>query len=117
MWHRSAHEFFLNSAAEREYGITRQWFGPQGESSRNQSDFPNAHSWEQGAFAVLPKIASAIASPERLQTGLEFVQSYYHANGVTLGCEPGGLSSRKLRSSPRRCKCVTATRTVTKGSG
>jgi len=97
VWHRSAHEFFLNSAAEKKYGVTKAWFDKLPESARKQSDFGNAHYWEQGAFAVMPLIASAIASPERVRAGLEFVQAYYHANGVTLGCEPGGLASKKMQ--------------------
>ena len=99
VWHRSAHEFYLNTAAEKKYNITREWFDKQSDSAKKQSDFPNAHYWEQGAFAVMPLIASAIATPERLKSGLEFVESYYHANGVTLGSEPGGLASRKLQDA------------------
>lgn len=97
VWHRSAHEFYLNSVAERKYGVTKEWFEKQPESAKKQSDFANAHYWEQGAFAVMPLIASAIASPERVKAGLEFVQTYYHANGVTLGSEPGGLLSKKMQ--------------------
>lgn len=93
VWHRSAHEFYLNSVAEKKYRVTKEWFDKLPDSAKKQSDFANAHFWEQGAFAVMPLIASAIASPERVRSGLEFVQSYYHANGVTLGSEPGGLSS------------------------
>jgi predicted amidohydrolase YtcJ len=99
VWHRSAHEFILNSAAERKYGVTHEWFEKQSDSVRKQSDFPNAHYWEQGAFGVMPLIASAIATPERLKAGLEFVENYYHANGVTLGAEPGGLASKKLQDA------------------
>jgi predicted amidohydrolase YtcJ len=99
VWHRSAHEFVLNSAAERKYGVTREWFDKQSESIKKQSDFANAHYWEQGAFGVMPLIASAIATPERLKAGLEFVENYYHANGVTLGAEPGGLASKKLQDA------------------
>ncbi|MFN5219311.1 MAG: hypothetical protein ACK5FE_00110 [Cyanobacteriota bacterium] len=90
VWHRSAHEVYLNTAAERKYGVSRGWFDSLPESPRKQSDFANAHYWEQGLFAVLPKIGTAIASPERIQAGLQFVRDYYHANGVTLGAEPGG---------------------------
>lgn len=52
VWHRSAHEVHLNSAAERKYGITREWFDSLPASPRQQSDFANAHYWEQGVFAV-----------------------------------------------------------------
>jgi len=99
VWHRSAHEFFLNSVAEEKYGITKEWFDKLPDSTKEQSDFENAHYWEQGFFALLPKLAPALASPERLQSGLEFVKTYYHANGVTLGCEPGGLLSRNLQDA------------------
>lgn len=99
VWHRSAHEVYLNTAAERKYGISRQWFDSLPESPRKQSDYANAHYWEQGMFAVLPKIGAAIASPERIQAGLKFVREYYHANGVTLGAEPGGLMSKPLQDA------------------
>ncbi len=99
VWHRSAHEFFLNTAAERKFGVTADWFDKQSASIKSQSDFANAHYREQAAFAVMPLITPALASPERFRKGLEFVQSYYHANGVTLGCEPGGLASRPMQDA------------------
>ena len=99
VWHRSAHEFFLNSAAEKKYGVTKAWFDKQSDSVKKQSDFANAHYWEQGAFGVMPLIASAIATPERLKSGLEFVEEYFQANGVTLGSEPGGLASKSLQDA------------------
>jgi hypothetical protein len=99
VWHRSGHEFYLNSAAEKKYNVTKAWFDSLNESQRKQSDFQNAHYWEQGAFAVAPLIAPAIASPQRLRAGLEFVVSYFHANGVTLGCEPGGIASKPLQDA------------------
>ena len=97
VWHRSGHEFFLNSVAEKKYGVTREWFDKLPDSAKKQADFANAHYWEQGAFAVMPLIASAIASPERVRSGLEFVKTYFHANGVTLGCEPGGIASKAMQ--------------------
>ena len=99
VWHRSGHEFYLNSAAERKYNVTKAWFETLNESQKKQSDFEEAHYWEQGAFAVAPLIAPAIASPQRLRAGLEFVVSYFHANGVTLGCEPGGIALKPLQDA------------------
>lgn len=99
VWHRSAHEVYLNSVAEKTYGLTRQWFDSLPESAKKQADFANAHYWEQGMFAVLPRIGPAMASPERIRAGLEFVKDYYHANGVTLGAEPGGLASKPLQEA------------------
>jgi predicted amidohydrolase YtcJ len=99
VWHRSAHELYLNSAAEKAYGITRVWHDSLAESAKQQSDFANGHYWEQGAFGVLPKVAQAMASPERLRRGLAFMQRYYHANGVTLGAEPGGIASKPAQEA------------------
>ncbi|MBP6597373.1 MAG: amidohydrolase family protein, partial [Arenimonas sp.] len=99
VWHRSAHEFYLNSAAEKKYGVTAAWHAGLSESAKAQSDFPNGHYWEQGAFAVGPLIAQAIASPARVKAGLEFVERYFHADGVTLGSEPGGLASRAMQDA------------------
>jgi len=99
VWHRSAHEFYLNTAAEKKYGVTKEWYDGLSDSAKEQSDFDEGHYWEQGWFAVLPLFASAIATPERLREGLEFVQDYYHANGVTLGCEPGGLLSKPMQDA------------------
>jgi predicted amidohydrolase YtcJ len=76
VWHRSAHEFFLNSAAEEKYGVTKEWFDKLPDSTKKQSDFDNAHYWEQGFFAILPPLAPALASPERLWKGLELVKAY-----------------------------------------
>ncbi len=99
VWHRSAHEFFLNTAAEKKYGVTKAWFDKLNDSQKKQSDFANAHYWEQGAFALMPLIAGDLATPQRVRAGLEFVENYYHANGVTLGCEPGGLASKPAQDA------------------
>lgn len=99
VWHRSAHEFYLNTAAEERFAIDRTWFDGLPEAARAQSDFENGHYREQGWFAVLPKTAAAVASPARVQRGLRFVQRFFHANGVTVGAEPGGIASRKAQDA------------------
>ena len=99
VWHRSAHEFILNSATMKKFGVNKEWFATLKGSALEQSDFEEAHYWEQGAFAVMPLIGSAIATPARLRQGLEFVEEYFHANGITRGCEPGGLLSKALQDA------------------
>jgi predicted amidohydrolase YtcJ len=99
VWHRSAHEFFLNSAAEERYGVTREWWEGLPEAARAQSDFENGHYWEQGWFAILSLTAGALATPERVRRGLELVKDYYHAAGVTLGSEPGGIASKAAQDA------------------
>ncbi len=99
VWHRSCHEFYLNSAAMRKLAVTKEWYEKLGGSAKEQSDFEQGHFWEQGMFAVLPLIAPAVFTPRRLNEGLLFVKEYLHANGVTTGCEPGGLLSKPLQDA------------------
>ena len=99
VWHRSAHEVIVNSAASQQFGITREWYDKLSPSQKQQSNFDEGHYWEQGAFGVLPLIGKVIVSPKRLRDGLRFVKEYLHANGVTLGCEPGGVLSKPMQDA------------------
>jgi hypothetical protein len=99
VWHRSGHEFYLNSAALKKYGVTQEWVDKQRDSVKQQLDLANGHFWEQGWFAVAPLTLRDIATPQRVRAGLEFVEHYYHANGVTLGCEPGGVAVKSFQDA------------------
>ena len=99
VWHRSAHEFIVNSKALQDLGIDEAFVQKMPEAARKQSRLDQGHFWEGGMFAVVPKVFRLIATPERLRSGLEFVAQYYHANGVTVGCEPGGLYSKQLQDA------------------
>lgn len=99
VWHRSAHEFIVNTKALETYGIDQAFVDAMSKSAKEQSNYEEGHFLEAGMFAVLPKLLPAIATPERLRSGLEFVVQYYHANGVTLGSEPGGLYSKALQDT------------------
>ncbi len=99
VWHRSCHEFTMNTAALKAIGVDEAFVKTFSESAQEQSSYKDGHFWEQGMFAIVPKILPYIATPERLKSGLEFVQKFYHTNGVTLACEPGGLYSRKLQEA------------------
>ncbi|MFH6781093.1 MULTISPECIES: amidohydrolase [Methylobacterium] len=99
VWHRSAHEFIVNSKALTAYRINAASVAALPNAAQKQSNLDEGHFWEGGMFGVLPKLLPAIATPDRLRRGLEFVVRYYHANGVTLGCEPGGLFSKQLQDA------------------
>ncbi len=99
VWHRSAHEFIVNTKALETYGVDAAFVAQMSESAQEQSNLEEGHFWEQGIFAVVPKLLPAIATPDRLRRGLEFVVQYYHSNGITLGCEPGGLYLKKLQDA------------------
>ncbi|WP_315769276.1 amidohydrolase [Bradyrhizobium sp. SZCCHNR2012] len=99
VWHRSAHEFIVNTKALETYGIDAAFVGAMSTEAQKQSNLDEGHFWEGGMFGVVPKLLPAIATPERVQHGLEFVMRYYHANGVTLACEPGGLYSKRMQDA------------------
>lgn len=99
VWHRSCHEFTLNSVALKLLGIDQEFVNKFSDSAKKQSNFAEGHFWEQGMFAIISKIIPYIATPEQLQTGLELTQQFYHSSGVTLACEPGGLYSRQLQEA------------------
>ncbi len=99
IWHRSAHEFYLNSAAEKRFGVDAEWYATLSDSAKAQSDFENGHYWEQGWFAVGPLLMVEMFSPARIESAMKFVQTYFHTNGVTTGAEPGGLLSKPVQAA------------------
>jgi predicted amidohydrolase YtcJ len=99
VWHRSAHEFIVNGKALEVYGIDAPLIATWPAAAREQANLEQGHFWEGGMFAVLPRLLPAMATPDRLRRGLEFVVRYYHASGVTAGCEPGGLYSKELQDA------------------
>ncbi|MAL95689.1 MAG: amidohydrolase [Haliea sp.] len=99
VWHRSAHSFTLNSRALEALEIDQAYLDTLSETQHSQTDLAQGQFWEAGMFAIQPKLMPVIASPERIQKGLEFVVDYYHANGITLGSEPGGSASRALQEA------------------
>jgi predicted amidohydrolase YtcJ len=99
VWHRSAHEVFLNDAALRLAGIDEALVKGLGESAQQQLSLPKGHFYEQGMMEVLPRLAPYLASAEQFRKGLEFSETYYHRNGITLACEPGGFLSKPIQDA------------------
>jgi predicted amidohydrolase YtcJ len=99
VWHRSVHEFILNTAAMEAFEITPEFYETFSESAKEQSNFDEGHFWEQGWYPVLYKLMPALTEPTRLKAGLEFVRDYFHSSGVTLIAEPGGIVARELQEA------------------
>lgn len=99
IWHRSCHEFILNTKAHELLRIDEASYAKMSKSAREQSNFKEGHYWEQGMYGILDKLLPVIANPERLQAGLEFAERYYHAQGVTLGAEPGGIYAKPIQDA------------------
>lgn len=97
VWGRSCHEMYFNSATMTRAGINDAVYESFSYSAKKQSSMADGHFWEQGLFAVLPHVASFVASPERLRQGLELTRDYMHAKGITLGNEPGGILAKQVQ--------------------
>jgi len=92
VWHRSAHEFIVNSAFLKKFGIDAADLKKTSEIAQKQSNLDKGHFLENGAMVyLLPKIYTDLASPERFRVGLKQMVSLLHQNGVTAYNEPGAL--------------------------
>lgn len=98
-WLRSCHEIVMNTAAINKYGVTADFIKTWGESPQKQSVLAEGRFWEQGMFAVAPKIATVLATPEKLQKGLGIVREYMLSKGITFGNEPGGILVKPLQDA------------------
>jgi hypothetical protein len=99
VWHRSGHEFFFNTAGLKLAGIDEALVKGFGKSAQEQLSLEKGHFFEQGALAIMGKIAPLMASPAQFKAGLEFTEAYYHRNGITVACEPGGFVSKPIQDA------------------
>ena len=97
IWHRSCHEFTMNSAALKKFNIDQEFINKQTKSAQEQSDLKNGHFWEQGIFPILPLIGPSLATEERLKEGLNLTKNYLAKNGITTSAEPGGVVSKPVQ--------------------
>ncbi|MGA8054713.1 MAG: amidohydrolase [Burkholderiales bacterium] len=99
VWHRSCHEFYLNSAALKKAGIDKAFIDSLPKSAQDQLSLQTGHFYEQGALAILGKLGPQFATPESFRKGLEYTVAYYHRAGITLACEPGGFFSKPMQDA------------------
>ena len=112
VWHRSAHEFILNTAALNKYGVTEQSLKGHGLASE-QCSFADGHCFESGIELIVPAFAKDLMTPERLKAGLNTVKAYLHSNGVTTIAEPGALVTPQIyqffaEAAERGMRCPSA---------
>lgn len=98
-WARSCHEMIFNTPALARAGITADVVAGFEATAKSQSAFDDGRFWEQGLFAVMPKAAPLVATPQQLQAGLELTRDYMHAKGITFGNEPGGILSKPVQDA------------------
>ncbi|MFN3658595.1 MAG: amidohydrolase [Pseudolabrys sp.] len=95
VWHRSCHEFYLNTAGLRALGITEDMTKNKGQFSE-QADWQQGHFWEGGLNLMIAPMLKVLATPERLAFGLKQMVAYLHGNGVTAYMEPGALYTPQI---------------------
>jgi predicted amidohydrolase YtcJ len=98
-WLRSCHEIVMNTAALNKYGVNEDLIKTWGETPQKQSLLEEGRFWEQGMFAVAPKIVTVLATPEKLENGLYITRDYMHSKGITFGNEPGGILVKPLQDA------------------
>ena len=90
VWHRSCHEFYLNTAALNALGLTEAKVQSGGEWAR-QVDWGKGHFYEGGLNLCMAQLLPKLATPERFAFGLKQMVKMLHQNGVTAFNEPGAL--------------------------
>jgi len=88
VWHRSCHEWFLNSAAIAALGISADDMAGRGPASA-MVDHDAGHWWESGMNLLMPALAPVFMTADRMAAGLRQMVRYLHRNGVTAFNEPG----------------------------
>jgi predicted amidohydrolase YtcJ len=90
VWHRSAHEFYLNSAMIERLQITQQDIDKAGAAVAQQIDLNGGHFYESGSMVyLLPKLFTSLATAERMIFGLNQMVELLHMRGITAYNEPG----------------------------
>lgn len=95
IWHRSCHEFHLNTVALRALGITEASVQGKGKWSE-QCDWAQGHFYEGGLNLIMARLLPKLATPERFAFGLRQLVKMLHRNGVTAFNEPGALITPQI---------------------
>lgn len=92
IWHRSCHEFLVNTAFLEHFKIDAPALASTSKSARDQIDLKKGHFYENGAMVyLLPLIYPEFANEEKMRSGLGRMVAMLHRKGVTAYNEPGAL--------------------------
>jgi predicted amidohydrolase YtcJ len=95
--HRSFHEFIMNSKALEFFKITEKDIEHLNKEDKKLANFNEGHFSERGLIAVMPKIMSYLAAPERIIKGLEITEKYIQEQGITLIANPGAMYDPRIQ--------------------
>jgi len=91
IWHRSVHEFFLNSVAVEKFGLNQADIDALGTQVVEQSNLEDGHFFEGGLLYLLPIIMTELGNAERFESGLRQMVEMLHTKGITAYNEPGAF--------------------------
>ncbi|MEC6798477.1 amidohydrolase [Photobacterium sp. S4TG1] len=92
VWHRSAHEFYVNSAFIKKYNLNQADVDKLGKEVVAQVHLDKGHFLEGGALIyLLPRIAQDLGNKQRFTAGLKQMVTMLHQKGVTAYNEPGAF--------------------------
>ena len=95
VWHRSAHEFFVNDAAIELFGWEQSIW--QGEGiGYDQLNWEKGHAFENGMKILAPKVMEYFIESGRFVTGMERTRDYVHSGGITTAVDPGVIATPAL---------------------
>lgn len=114
VWHRSAHEFIMNSMAHQKLQINQEWINNiDSVNAQAQCDLEKGHYVEEGYLCVLDVALPYMTPLEKMSLGFNILKAYVPSKGVTTICEPGGVVDKGAQQmqngflSPRDVKFNT----------
>ena len=88
IWQRSFHEVIFNTKALEAFGITQA----DVEQAHGEADWESGHFWENGLFAIIPKLGHLFEPQNYLRGTANFLEMV-HRGGVTTAVDMGlGIS-------------------------
>ncbi|MCL9774007.1 amidohydrolase [Vibrio methylphosphonaticus] len=95
VWHRSAHEFFVNDAAMEMLGWNQSDWQVEGPASE-QLNWERGHAFENGMKMLAPSVMQYLIESGRFATGMERTRDYVHSGGITTAVDPGVIATPAL---------------------
>ncbi|MBL8002292.1 MAG: amidohydrolase [Flavobacteriales bacterium] len=97
VWHRSCHEFIVNSAFLKHFAIDAATVAKAPNEARAQIDLAKGHFFENGAMMyLLPVIQGEFAGEATLRKGLALMVKQLHRKGITAYNEPGAVMDASM---------------------
>ena len=97
--HRSFHEFILNTKALEFFDISEKDIAILNYQEKKLANLDEGHFSERGLIAVMPKIMSYLAAPERIINGLQISEKYFQEQGITLIANPGAMYDQRIQQA------------------